>query len=157
VVRRLQAAGIEGRYIKLVRPGDPELGRKLEPENRAMAGTLWRSHAVLGPGGLLAGLALAWLLVTFAPPLTRSSPLFTDLGLGVAMASFGLLIAGLISLRPDHDRVIAKTRLAVAENHRAVVVHCADREEVSRVSTLLPNSTHSLQPEGSSRRASCCP
>lgn len=44
----------------------------------------------------------------FGPPVTRSSPLMTFIALGFICPIFGLIIAGAVSLRPDHDLLLEK-------------------------------------------------
>lgn len=130
--------------IFIVQPHDPNMALKLEPEIKGIARTLAKSHIVLGVGGLLFGLLLAALLVAFGPALTSSSPMFTFIALGFLFCFLGLLLAGVISLRPDHNPLIEKTRTATDTGHWTVIVHCASTEEQSRVKETIDYSAQTL-------------
>jgi hypothetical protein len=47
--------GLEPSDLRVIKPGDPQFERKLEPESRGIAGTLVRAHLALGIVGLCAG------------------------------------------------------------------------------------------------------
>ncbi len=130
--------------ILVVQPHDPNMARKIEPEVKGIARTLAKSHTVLGIGGLLFGLLLAAVLVTIGPVMTRSSPMFTFIALGFLFCFLGLILAGAISLRPDHDLLIGKTRAATESGHWTVIAHCADLEEQTRVKRAIDYSAQTL-------------
>lgn len=130
--------------INIIQPLDPLIAHKLEPEVKGISQTLVRSHLSLGAAGLLLGLIVALVLVTFGPSLTRSSPLFTFIATCFLCTTGGLLLAGLISLRPDHDPMIAKARTAASTGRWTVVVHCADEAQQSRASQTVEASAQTL-------------
>lgn len=136
--------GFDGEQVRVIAPGDSHLESKVEPEDRRIAGTLVRSHVVLGLAFLAIGLVIAWLLVTFGPPITRSNPIMTFIPFVLLLPMIGMLIAGAISLRPDHDLVVHQARTASAEGHWTVVVHCASDDEQQRARDLLGDSVHTL-------------
>lgn len=144
VKRLTEQAQIPRVQINIVQPNDPLIARKLEPEVSGISRTLARSHLVLGGAGLVLGLVLALILVTLGPALTRSSPLFTFISLGFVCTILGLLLAGLVSLRPDHDPVIAKTRTAARTGLWTVVVHCADKTQQDLANELVETSAQTL-------------
>lgn len=129
--------------IELVEPRDasPErddaLEHKMEPEDKGIARTLAKSHLILGATGLLAGLLASTLLITVGPQLARANPLFTFIPLTLIGVFLGLLLAGLISLRPDHDRLINKSRNAAKSGRWSVVVHTANTEEKQRAKNVM--------------------
>ncbi|MFO7550431.1 MAG: hypothetical protein R6W80_03425 [Haliea sp.] len=137
-------SGLRQSRVELVVPGDQHLGSKVEPESRGIARTALKSHFVLGLAFLALGLATAWLLVTFGPPLTRSSPVMVFIVLGFFPTLFGLMLAGAITLRPDHDPLIASTRKAAQAGRWTVVVHCADEEQQQRARELLDVRSQTL-------------
>jgi hypothetical protein len=130
--------------VELVVPGDQYLGSKVEPESRGIARTAVKSHIVLGLAFLVLGLASAWLLVTFGPPLTRSSPVLVFVALGFFATMLGLMLAGAITLRPDHDPLIASTRKAADTDQWTVVVHCVDEVQKQRVKDLVDYRAQTL-------------
>lgn len=130
--------------IRVVQPHDPNIASKIEPEDKGIARTLTKSHIVLGGGGLVFGLLVAAILVTIGPALTRSSPMFTFIALGFLFCFLGLILAGVISLRPDHDLLIEKTRTATDTGHWTVIAHCASLEEQTRVKDTIDYSAQTL-------------
>lgn len=140
----LREGGFDQEQVRVIAPGDSHLESKVEPEDRRIAGTLIRSHVVLGLAFLIVGLIVAWLLVTFGPPITRSNPIMTFIPFVLLLPMVGMLIAGAISLRPDHDLVVHQARIAAEEGHWTVVVHCASHEEQQRARDLLGDSVRTL-------------
>ena len=112
-----------GLHTTVLHPGDEQAVRKLEPEQRGIWRTLLRSHALFMPAGALLGLVVAWLLVAAGWPAAADSPFFTMLFLGLMGTFFGGMLAGLLTLRPDHAVVIRRVRTALARGRHAVVVH----------------------------------
>ncbi|MDO8862987.1 hypothetical protein Q6D67_14855 [Haliea sp. E1-2-M8] len=138
VIAQLAAdSGLSQSRVELVVPGDQRLGSKVEPESRGIARTAVKSHLVLGLAFLVLGLAAAWLLVTFGPPLTRSSPVMVFIVLGFFPPLVGLMLAGAITLRPDHEPLISSTRQAAESGRWTVVVHCTEEEQKQRARELL--------------------
>lgn len=137
-------AQLSRNQILIVRPHDPNMGIKVEPEVKGIARTLVKSHTVLGIGGLLFGLLLAAILVNVGPALTRSSPMFTFIALGFLFTFLALMLAGFISLRPDHDPLIEKTRTATDSGRWTVIAHCATVEEQARVKDSIDFSAQTL-------------
>lgn len=123
--------------IELLEPRDRSFEEKVEPEDKGIALTLARSHIILGAAGLLAGLLVSTLLVTVGPQLARANPLFTFIPLALIGVFLGLLLAGLISLRPDHDRLINKSRKSARAGRWSVVVHTASTEEKQRAKNVM--------------------
>lgn len=123
--------------IELVEPRDRAFEEKLEPEKDGIARTLAKSHLILGAVGLLAGLLLSALLVTVGPQLAQSNPVLTFVPLTLICVFLGLLVAGLISLRPDHDLLIQRSRKAKNSDRWSVVVHTASTEEKQRAKSVM--------------------
>lgn len=144
VAQLAEEPGLQQSRVELVVPGDQRLGSKLEPEDRGIARTALKSHIVLGLAFLALGLAIAWLLVTFGPPLTRSSPLLVFIASGGLLTMVGLMLAGAITLRPDHDPLIAATRKAAQSGRWTVIVHCVDEAEKQRVKDLVDYRAQTL-------------
>tara|TARA_A100000171_G_scaffold41931_1_gene42994 strand:+ start:2860 stop:3381 length:522 start_codon:yes stop_codon:yes gene_type:complete len=136
--------GLPQEQIRIVQPDDANMSRKIEPEVKGIASTLARSHIALGLGGLILGLVVAALLTSIGPAITRSSPLMTFIALGFLFPVLGLLLAGALSLRPDHDRLVNKTRIATASGRWTVIVHCASQEEQGRVKETIDCSVQTF-------------
>lgn len=96
-------------------------GRKVQPESHGIALTFWKSHLLLGSlGGLLGGL-LWWTLQTY--PSIASSPVAALVALVGFGITFGLLLAGVITLRPDQAALYAQVQDRLRHHMWAVVFH----------------------------------
>lgn len=140
----INEGNISPAVISIVKPHDSNLSKKIEPESQSIAKTIVKSHGWLGLIGAIAGLLLATILSISGPEMTRSSPLFTYLVFIFFGAVFGMMLAGAISIRPDHDPLITKTIEASQENDWTVVVQTDDRAEIDLVKTLLKDSAVSM-------------
>jgi len=107
--------GLRDSQVQVISPHDRHPGRKLLPEGRGIFRTILIAHYKLG----LAGLALGGLLIV---------------GYG---GVFGLMVGGLVSLRPDQDPYLLKVRGALKEGCSAVVVHAFSAEERARAEDAL--------------------
>jgi hypothetical protein len=130
-------AGIEASQIRVLEPDDPAMARKLEPEQAGIARTLVKSHITLGTAGLVAGLAIALLLIVIGVDAFAWSPWYTLLVFGFFGAIAGLLLGGLVSLRPDHDRLITWARASARDGHWLVLVHARDHEQERKAKDVL--------------------
>lgn len=123
--------------VKLIQPGDKRIRQKLEPETGAIGKTLLISHFIFGGLGLVLGLVIAAIVTTIGPVFAQSSPLLTYLALAIVGTFFGLFVAGLITLRPDHDPLINETIEASRHNKWAIVVHTHNHGDQQRARQLL--------------------
>lgn len=137
-------AGLPLSQIRLVEPHDPDLANKVEPETKGIARLLVRAHVGLGLTGLVVGLVAAAVLVGIGPAVTRSSPVMTFIALGFLGPILGLLLAGVISLRPDHDPMIEKTRKATSAGRWTVVAHCVSIEQQNLVQDTIGHSARTF-------------
>lgn len=123
--------------VQLIKPGDPSVKDKLEPETSAIGKTLINTHLIFGGMGLLLGFVLASIVSTIGPTFAQSSPVLTYLALGMIGSFFGLFVAGAVTLRPDHDPLINETVEATRNNQWALVVQARDRGDQKRARQLL--------------------
>ena len=119
--RALEADAMVEGEVAVVGPGDPRAAARFEPEPAGILGTALRSHAILGVAGALTGLVGAAYAVG-SWQAAASSPGLTAVFMGVMGTFFGMIVAGLITLRPDHALIIARLRRALARGRWAVVV-----------------------------------
>lgn len=128
---------LEQAQVLVIAPGDPNPGRKLEPESRGILATIIKAHLILGIVGLLVGL-IAWALLSWiqTPFVTNSRvlSLVVFAGFGITL---GLFAGGLVALRPDHDPLLFKMKAGLAEGRAVVVVHPFDAGEKSRAEQML--------------------
>lgn len=123
--------------VQVIAPDEPHPGRKLEPESRGIARTILVAHARLGIAGAVAGLLLFVVLYLAGVAFIASSPLAAALALLFFGAIAGLLLGGLVSLRPDHDRYVGTTREAMAAGATTVVVHAFSADQRDRAADVL--------------------
>ena len=127
--------------VKVVGPGDPVMERKLEPEEPGIVHTLIRSHTALGIAGLIVGILIAGALILGGVEWAVASPYYT---LGVAAIFFavgGMMLGGLVSIRPDRTLLDTKVETAVQEGRWAVVVHPVNHREEERARDVLEHTT----------------
>ncbi|WP_322522258.1 hypothetical protein SR882_05115 [Guyparkeria halophila] len=129
--------GLSTEQIDVVEPNDPQRAEKLEPESSEISRTILRSHAVLGVIGAVVGLILAGILVGAGFDFAQTRPAWVYGILAVIGGLIGMLGAGVVSVRLDHERVIADTRDASTHGEWTVVVHARDEDEKHRADELL--------------------
>ena len=136
--------GFSADEVTLVPPNDANFGEKIEPDNKGIARTLLGSHIILGVGGLIFGLIMAAILSLYGPTLTTSSPLMVFIALPTLGVFIGLLAAGAVALRPDHDPLINQTRHATNHDKWTVVVQTKDHEQRQQAKKLMETSATSI-------------
>ncbi|MDH5833486.1 hypothetical protein [Luteimonas kalidii] len=129
--------GLQPAQVKLVTPDSADVDIQLEPEGGGIWHTIVVAHVRLGIAGAVVGL-LAFLALYWAGiPFVVQSPWVAGLaGTGFG-AIAGLLLGGLVSLRPDHDRYIQATRSAIDEGRTTLVLHALSAEQNTRAAAFL--------------------
>lgn len=123
--------------VKVIARDSADVDIQLEPEGGGIWRTIVVAHRRLGLAGLVAGALLFAGLYLLGIPFVVQSPWAAGLAATFFGGTAGLLLGGLVSLRPDHDRYIHATRDAVEEGRTAVVVHALSGEQLSRASSFL--------------------
>lgn len=124
-----QHVHLDDEQVKLVGPADSRearnaaLSRKLEPEQSGIWHTLIRAHVFAGSVGAVLGILIYLGLFLTGNPAIVSTPWMSFLVMLFFGMIAGLLVGGLLTLRPDHYRVIAAVRRAVKHGRWAVVTH----------------------------------
>lgn len=134
-VRR--ALQLSEQQVQVITPFDRRPGLKMEPEDRGIFQTMVRSHARLGAVGVVAGLLVFAVLWARGVPWIVNSAVMAAAVLVGFGAVAGLLLGGLMTLRPDHDPYILKVRSALGEGRSAVVVHAFTRQQKVDAEALL--------------------
>lgn len=125
------------RQIQVIAPGDRRPNRKLEPEGGGILRTVIVAHYRLAIVGAIVGvIAFAVMYGMDIPFVTRSPAGAFGMLLFYGTVG-GLMIGGLVSLRPDHDPYIIKVREAVREGRAAVVVHIVDAQQRTQAVNAL--------------------
>ncbi len=130
--------------VNIITPGDDNLSKKIQPESKGIAGTIIKSHGILGVVGLLVGLIAASILIAAGPTFTQSSPLATYFALGFVGLLIGMMIAGAITLRPDHDPLTNKTIKASQQHQWTVIVQTDSHDTNQLAKQILQNKAKSV-------------
>jgi hypothetical protein len=139
-----EVGGFSAEEVDLIAPNDAHFGSKVEPDDKGIGRGLLGSHIIFGGGGLILGLILATFLSLYGPVLTTSSPVMVFISMATLGTFAGLLVAGLISLRPDHDELINDTRHATNHNQWTVVVQIKDDSQKDHAKQLMQGSAVSI-------------
>jgi hypothetical protein len=123
--------------VQLVRPGDVHPGRKLEPESAGIWRTIVVAHIRLGIAGAVVAALAFFALYAAGIPFIVNSAIAAFLVLVFFGTVAGLMLGGLVSLRPDHDRMVEATREATAEGQTTVVVHAFSAEQRAQAADFL--------------------
>lgn len=135
--RLRDALGLSDAQVQVLTPRDRRPGARLEPESHGIFRTMLRAHAWMGLLGLAAGAALFGVLWATGLPLVANSPLIAAIAILMLSGMGGLMLGGLVTLRPDHDPYIVTVLEALGEGRSAVVVHAFDRDQYDRAVRAL--------------------
>lgn len=141
-----RAAGLQPSQLRILGPEDAArshrewFSRAVEPETRGIFRTILRTHAVTGTVGVALGVLLYAVLFGTGVPMVRSSPWLSFFVIVGFVATFGLMVGGLLSLRPDHALLINELRTGLKANRWAVVVHPTDERQVDAARRSLEAS-----------------
>ncbi len=123
--------------VKLIGPGTADVGIKLQPEGGGILRTIVTAHLKLGIAGAVLGLLVVAVMFGLDVRFVSSSPLAAGLSAVAFGAVAGLLLGGLVSLRPDQDAYMNATREAAAEGRTTVVVHALSTEQRALAARFL--------------------
>jgi len=138
---RLRTQGdLNATQVWVVAPGDDAFARKLEPEPAGVFRTGVRSHLVFGVAGLLVGLLIWAVLRAMEVRMIVTTPVLSLVAFLFVAGSAGGLLAGLLTIRPDHQLVIQRVRTACTSGEWSLVVHPRSPKECDRVVEVLTAS-----------------
>jgi hypothetical protein len=131
------ALSLGSAQVQVIGPAEHHPGRILEPESRGIFRTIVLAHVRLGIAGAVIGLLAFAGLYAARLPFIVNSPVAAALVLLVFGWIGGLMLGGLVSLRPDHDRYIEATRDAMDAGKTTVVVHAFSAEQAGQAAEFL--------------------
>jgi hypothetical protein len=131
----IQFDGFASRQVALLGPTDSPgfdapTSAKLEPEQGGIWRTLIRAHIATGSIGVAAALLVYAALVVARAPAIVSSPVISLIAILFVGVVLGLMLGGLIALRPDHYLVNGAVRRAIKRHGWVVVAHPVSCAEV---------------------------
>jgi hypothetical protein len=133
----VSGAGLQPAQVKLVTPVEPNPNIKLQPEGQGIWRTIVIAHLRFGIAGLVAGVVAWVVLMWFGVTLIVSSALIAGVVFAFLGAIAGLMLGGLVALRPDQDRYVIATQDAMAQRRFTLAVHALSTEEADRAATVL--------------------
>ena len=133
----IAAGGVQPAQGKVISPDEPDANIKLEPEGGGIERTIVVAHVRLGILGAVVGAIAFGIMMWAGVPFVARSPLAAGLVTVVFGAVGGLLLGGLVSMRPDHDRYIHATHDAMDARRTTVVVHALSREQQQLAKAFL--------------------
>lgn len=146
----MQAAGLAEDQVRILPPAaglNENAGKfaaQMEPEQGGIWHTIIRAHVSMGLVGAFVGSVVFLVLWGSGNPAIRSAPGFSFgsfTGLGVV---FGLLVGGLLALRPDHARVIHRIRRGLQAGQWAVVAHPVNAGQTHRAMEYLKHGSEQV-------------
>lgn len=111
--------------------------RRLLPESHGIWQTVLRSHLVLGLVGATLGLALFAILFLGGVPFVADNPLLSVLVFVHVFTLFGLMVGGLVSLRPDQVPYVRAARRALESGQSVLLVHAESADELDEARAFL--------------------
>ena len=133
----IASSGLQSAQVKVIRPDSADVAIKLEPEGGGIWRTIIKAHAKLAVVGGILGLVAFGVLYAMGIPMVVQSPVAAGLVLMAFGITGGLMLGGLVALRPDHDRYVQATRDAMEEGRSTVVVHALSGEQQQAAADFL--------------------
>lgn len=131
------ATSVSDTQIFVVGPTDSHPGWELEPEDRGIWRTFVRSHLWIGLAGAVAGFLVFILLFLLGIGFVVASPLASVLIATGFGGIFGMMFAGLITLRPDHMPYISIAQSALRKGKYVLAVHARSAEQLQEAKAVL--------------------
>lgn len=142
----MKTPGMAPGQVRVLGPQDATMshrdifGRSLEPEQRGIFRTLFITHGVTGVIGAIVGVLLFVGLYRSGQPMIASSPLLAFIAIVGFSITFGLMLGGLVAIRPDHVWLISAVRSGLKQGRWAVIVHPVNAGQTAAARELLQKS-----------------
>lgn len=120
---------MHGGQVQVIHPHDHDWSRKVEPEGVGIWRTAVRAHVTCGVLGLMAGAVVFAGFYAFGERALTAAPSVTLLAVLMFATMFGLMVGGVLTVRPDHEGLLAAVRQAVAAGLWTVIVHPVSAEQ----------------------------
>ncbi|MCL7944167.1 hypothetical protein [Marinobacter sp. ATCH36] len=123
--------------ISVLSPGDLHQGSELEPDDQGIWQTLVRAHIGLGAGGAVAGFVAFLILSALGIGFIAQNALVAASVLAALGLMLGLMLAGAVTIRPDHMPYLIKTQSALRKGKYILAVHAANSQQLQEAKSLL--------------------
>ncbi|MEX0606188.1 MAG: hypothetical protein WD623_14860 [Marinobacter sp.] len=125
--------------VIIVSPENPRSARALEPESQGIWSTLVRSHIGLGMAGAIAGFILFSTLYSADVAFITQSLVVSAIVLTAIGGGIGLLLAGMVTLRPDHMPYLMLAQSALRKGKYVLTVHASSAQQLDEAKKTLRN------------------
>ena len=122
--------------IDTASPESIDFEHKLEPNSKWNGQTVLSSHLILGLVSSEVGLIIAGVLMKIDPAFATSSPVMMLAAVAILGAFIGLLIAGAISMHPDHEQPINSARHAT-HHQWSVLVQTKAHHQIEKAKKIM--------------------
>lgn len=123
--------------VAVLSPRDPHQGSELEPEDQGIWHTLVRSHVGLGAGGAVTGFIVFLILSALGIGFIAQNSVVAASVLAALGLMLGLLLAGAVTIRPDHTPYLMKAQSALSKGKYVLTVHASSTQQLQEAKSLL--------------------
>jgi len=131
---------LDTRRCEVLTPSSAGISRQLLPESRGIWHTILRSHVLMGLAGALAGVTACFGLLAAGLPIVANNPWFAAFAFIHVTTLIGLMVGGLLSLRPDQIPYIRAAREALSSGRSVLILHARSADELSKAHELMRDS-----------------
>ena len=124
-------------YVEVIDPSDKKAGDKLEMSSLQLGRGLFKTQLWYWLVSLAIGLLVATVAVNLGPKFTANNPLFTFIAASSLSLYLGVFFTGLVSLRPEHDKVNLTVFETMREGKWSVVADLKNSQAKTRIESTL--------------------
>lgn len=132
-----QSTTLKDGQVTVLSPRDPHQGGELEPEDQGILRTLIRSHVGLGAGGAVTGFIVFLILSALGIGFIAQNALVAGSVLAAFGLMLGLLLAGAVTIRPDHTPYLMMAQSALRKGKYVLAVHASSTQQLQEAKSLL--------------------
>lgn len=132
-----EGTSLTDQQVSVLSPADRHQGTELEPEDQGIWQTLVRSHIGLGIGGIALGFAVFLLLNALDIGFITQNVIVAASVLGALGLAVGLLLAGMVTVRPDHTPYLVRAQSALRRGKYVLAVHASSAHQLREAKSLL--------------------
>lgn len=125
------------KQVTVLSPSDQHQGQELEPEDQGIWKTLVRSHVGLGAGGAVTGFIAFLILSALGISFIAQNAVVAASVLAALGLMLGLLLAGAVTIRPDHTPYLMKAQSALRKGQYVLAVHAESAQQLQEAKSLL--------------------
>lgn len=123
--------------INFISPYDQDFDEKVEPEDKNIGKTLLKTHLLFAVIGLVVGILISSVFLFVDVEFMQNFVFETYAGICTISVFIALLVAGFISIRPDHDPLINDVRKATSTGKWVLIVHTDTSNKADQAQQLM--------------------